>query len=39
MKVLILGASGLVGSNVLEQTLAHPSITEVIAPNPEATAA
>jgi hypothetical protein len=32
MKVLILGASGLVGSNSLEQALAHPSITEVIAP-------
>jgi uncharacterized protein YbjT (DUF2867 family) len=32
MKVLILGASGLVGSNALEQTLAQPSITEVIAP-------
>ena len=32
MKVLILGASGLVGSNALEQTLAHPSITQVIAP-------
>jgi uncharacterized protein YbjT (DUF2867 family) len=32
MKVLILGASGLVGSNALEQALAHPSITQVIAP-------
>ncbi len=32
MKVLILGASGLVGSNALEQALAHPSITGVIAP-------
>ena len=32
MKVLILGASGLVGSNALGQTLAHPSVTEVIAP-------
>jgi uncharacterized protein YbjT (DUF2867 family) len=32
MKVLILGASGLVGSNALEQTLANPAITEVIAP-------
>jgi uncharacterized protein YbjT (DUF2867 family) len=32
MKVLILGASGLVGRNALEQTLAHPSITEVVAP-------
>src|SRR5271154_5332975 len=32
MKVLILGASGLVGRNSLEQTLAHPSVTEVVAP-------
>jgi uncharacterized protein YbjT (DUF2867 family) len=32
MKVLILGASGLVGSNALELALAHPSITQVIAP-------
>lgn len=32
MKVLILGASGLVGRNALEQTLAQPSVTEVIAP-------
>jgi nucleoside-diphosphate-sugar epimerase len=32
MKVLILGASGLVGRNALEQTLAHLSITGVIAP-------
>jgi uncharacterized protein YbjT (DUF2867 family) len=32
MKVLILGASGLVGGNALEQTLAHPSITQVVAP-------
>jgi len=32
MKVLILGASGLVGRNALEQTLAHPSVTEVVAP-------
>jgi uncharacterized protein YbjT (DUF2867 family) len=32
MKVLILGASGLVGNNPLERALAHPSITEVIAP-------
>ena len=32
MKVLILGASGLVGNSALKQTLAHPSITEVIAP-------
>jgi len=32
MKVLILGATGLVGSNTLEQCFANPSITEVIAP-------
>lgn len=32
MKVLILGASGLIGSNALEQTLAHPAVTAVIAP-------
>src|SRR5580704_3497205 len=32
MKVLILGASGLVGRNALERTLAHPSVTEVVAP-------
>ena len=32
MKVLILGASGLVGSNALDQTLAHPFIAQVIAP-------
>jgi uncharacterized protein YbjT (DUF2867 family) len=32
MKVLILGASGLVGSNALEEALARPSITQVIAP-------
>ena len=32
MKVLILGASGLVGRNALEQTLAHSSVTEVVAP-------
>jgi uncharacterized protein YbjT (DUF2867 family) len=32
MKVLILGASGLVGRNALEQTLAHPSVAEVVAP-------
>jgi uncharacterized protein YbjT (DUF2867 family) len=32
MKVLILGATGLVGRSALEQALAHPSITEVIAP-------
>ena len=32
MKLLLLGATGLVGRNVLAQALAHPSITEVIAP-------
>jgi uncharacterized protein YbjT (DUF2867 family) len=32
MKVLILGASGLVGSNALAQTLGHPAVTAVIAP-------
>jgi uncharacterized protein YbjT (DUF2867 family) len=32
MNVLILGVTGLVGSNALEQALAHPSITQVIAP-------
>jgi uncharacterized protein YbjT (DUF2867 family) len=32
MKLLLLGASGLVGKNVLAQALAHPAITSVIAP-------
>jgi uncharacterized protein YbjT (DUF2867 family) len=32
MNLLILGASGLVGRNALEQALAHPSITRVFAP-------
>jgi uncharacterized protein YbjT (DUF2867 family) len=32
MKVLILGATGLVGRNALAQTLAHPAVTQVIAP-------
>jgi len=32
MKLLLLGATGLVGRNVLAQALAHPSITQVIAP-------
>jgi uncharacterized protein YbjT (DUF2867 family) len=32
MKLLLLGATGLVGRNVRAQALAHPSITEVIAP-------
>jgi uncharacterized protein YbjT (DUF2867 family) len=32
VKVLVLGASGLVGRNALEQALAHPSISHVVAP-------
>jgi uncharacterized protein YbjT (DUF2867 family) len=32
MKILLLGASGLVGKNVLAQALAHPAITTVVAP-------
>jgi uncharacterized protein YbjT (DUF2867 family) len=32
MKVLILGATGLVGRNALAQALAHPEITRIIAP-------
>jgi uncharacterized protein YbjT (DUF2867 family) len=32
MKILLLGASGLVGKNVLAQALAHPAITGVVAP-------
>ena len=32
MKLLLLGATGLVGRNVLAQALAHRSITQVIAP-------
>jgi uncharacterized protein YbjT (DUF2867 family) len=32
MKVLILGATGLVGRNALAQALAQPAVTEVIAP-------
>jgi uncharacterized protein YbjT (DUF2867 family) len=32
MKVLILGATGLVGRNALAQALAQPSVTQVIAP-------
>ena len=32
MKLLLLGASGLVGKNVLAQALAHPAITSVVAP-------
>ena len=32
MKILVLGASGLVGKNVLAQALAHPAIANVVAP-------
>src|ERR1700693_5326666 len=32
MKVLILGATGLVGQNTLLQAVTHPAITQVIAP-------
>src|SRR5271170_4449467 len=32
MKLLLLGASGLVGKNVLAQALAHHAITSVVAP-------
>jgi len=32
MKLLLLGATGLVGRNALAQALLHPSITQVIAP-------
>jgi uncharacterized protein YbjT (DUF2867 family) len=32
MKVLILGATGLVGRNALAQALARPAVTQVIAP-------
>jgi uncharacterized protein YbjT (DUF2867 family) len=32
MKLLLLGATGLVGRNVQAQALAHPSITQLIAP-------
>jgi uncharacterized protein YbjT (DUF2867 family) len=32
MKILLLGATGLVGKNVLAQALAHPAITSVVAP-------
>jgi uncharacterized protein YbjT (DUF2867 family) len=32
MNVLILGSSGLVGKNALEQALAHPYITRIVAP-------
>jgi len=36
MKVLLLGATGLVGSNALERALTHPSISAVIAPTRKA---
>ncbi len=32
MKILLLGATGLVGKNILAQALAHPAITGVVAP-------
>jgi uncharacterized protein YbjT (DUF2867 family) len=32
MKILLLGASGLVGENVLAQALVHPAVTGVVAP-------
>src|SRR5277367_5788763 len=32
MKVLILGATGLVGQNTLVQAVTHPAISQVIAP-------
>lgn len=32
MKILLLGATGLVGKNVLAQALAHPEISGVVAP-------
>ena len=32
MKILLLGASGLVGKNVLAHALAHHEITSVVAP-------
>jgi uncharacterized protein YbjT (DUF2867 family) len=32
MKLLVLGASGLVGKHVLSQALAHPAVTSVVAP-------
>jgi uncharacterized protein YbjT (DUF2867 family) len=32
MKVLILGATGLVGQSTLMQAVTHPAITQVIAP-------
>jgi uncharacterized protein YbjT (DUF2867 family) len=38
MKILLLGASGLVGKNVLAQALAHPAITSVVAPTRRALA-
>ena len=31
MKILITGASGMIGGEVLSQSLAHPEVTSVIA--------
>lgn len=31
MKILVVGASGMVGSEALNQCLAHPSISSVVA--------
>lgn len=39
MKILLLGATGLVGKNVLAQALAHSAITHVIAPTRQPLAA
>lgn len=39
MKLLLLGASGLVGRNILAQALAHPGIASVVAPTRRALAA
>src|SRR5882757_5612550 len=36
MKVLILGATGLVGQSTLVQAVTHPAITQVIAPTRKA---
>ncbi len=38
MKLLILGATGLVGRNALQQSLVHRGISKVIAPTLESTA-
>jgi uncharacterized protein YbjT (DUF2867 family) len=39
MKMLLLGATGLVGKNILTQALAHPAITSVVAPTRQPLAA